>query len=246
MVFDLKAGVAEMVAMTLFITFGCGTAAAYGASDAETRFVVAFAFGIGILVLAYSVGHLSGGQINGAVTFSLVLGGALPWYQGVLNVFFQLVGSIIGSLFVVILIPCGMDQTTNLASNIVNPKYGYRHALMAEIIGTFLLCKVVWEAALSPNTKAGPSAAIAIGFSVFLAHLFMLPIDGCSINPTRSFGPPIVAHLRGCANYTAGGLQDLWVMWVGPLIGGAFAAALARYYKQPSVHAPLNDAGDIE
>ena len=37
--------------------------------------MVAFAFGMAIMVLAYTIGHHSGGQINCAVTLSLVLGG---------------------------------------------------------------------------------------------------------------------------------------------------------------------------
>lgn len=84
-VIDMKAVIAELIAMTLFVIIGCGTACANGAGNASQRLVVALAFGMGILVLAYSVGHHSGGQINCAVTLSLVLGGQVPWYQGLAN-----------------------------------------------------------------------------------------------------------------------------------------------------------------
>lgn len=33
---------------------------------------------------------------------------------------------------------------------------------------------------MSPVSRAGPNAATAIGFAVFIAHLVMLPIDGCA------------------------------------------------------------------
>jgi len=237
MVFDIKAGVAEMIAMTLFVVVGCGTACGYGASDGETRLCVAFAFGMGILVLAYAVVHLSGGHINGAVTFSLVLGGALPWHQGLLHLIMQLVGSLIGASILAGMFPCEFDVTRNLGSNVVNPNFGVGRALLAEVIGTFLLCKVVWEAAVSPVSRAGPNAATAIGFAVFIAHLVMLPIDGCSINPTRSFGPAVVSYLRGCGNYAPGGLEQLWIMWVGPLLGAALAAGLKVFF-QPKVLQP--------
>ena len=59
-VIDLRAMAAEVVAMTFFVIIGCGVACGHGASDGETRLVVALAFGIGILVLAYTVGHHSG------------------------------------------------------------------------------------------------------------------------------------------------------------------------------------------
>merc|ERR1719316_2423149 len=95
-VIDTCAVAAELVAMFTFVCIGCGVACANGASDGETRLVVAFAFGMGILVLAYAIGHHSGGQINCAVTFSLVLGRQLSVIQGVVNLTGQLIGSMAG------------------------------------------------------------------------------------------------------------------------------------------------------
>jgi len=243
-VVDTCAVAAECVAMFMFVIIGCGVAIG-GATHLE----VAFAFGMGIMVLAYAIGHHSGGQINCAVTLSLVLGGQVPWYQGIANVLAQLVGSVLGACFLCIIFPCDADQTQTLGTNIVSPVYGQGRALAAEIFGTLLLCYVVWETAVSTKSKAGKNACIAIGFAVFLAHLILLPIDGCSINPTRSFGPAIVGYIRNCPGRVGGclvdgqpceprpclvdgkpcrekGLEDLWVMWLGPLIGAALAAAL--------------------
>lgn len=93
---DLKAATAELLAMTLFVVIGCGTACGNGTTGAY-RLTVALAFGMAILVLAYSVGHHSGGQINCAVTLSLVLGGQVPWYQGLANLLAQLLGSLLGA-----------------------------------------------------------------------------------------------------------------------------------------------------
>lgn len=78
-VVDMKAAAAEFMAMFFFVIIGCGTACGNGAFDGATRLVVAFAFGIAIMVLAYTVAKHSGGQINGAVTLSLVLGGIVTW-----------------------------------------------------------------------------------------------------------------------------------------------------------------------
>jgi len=230
-VIDLKAAFAEMIAMMLFVLFGCGAACGYGADTPVTRLLVAWAFGMGILVLAYSVTHLSGGHINGAVTLSLVLGGNLPWYQGLVHVIVQLLGSLLGASILTVIFPCELDLTRNLGSNLVNPDYGVGRALAAEIVATFLLCKVVWEVAVSPHSQAGPNACLAIGFAVFLSHLVLLPIDGCSINPTRSFGPAIVAKLRGCGNFGEGGLKDMWVMWLGPGLGALLSAVIKRGFQ---------------
>lgn len=225
-VVDTKAVAAELIGMFFFVAIGCGAACAHGAGDAATRLVVAFAFGMAILVLAYSIGHHSGGHLNCAVTFSLVLGGAVPWYQGLANLAAQLMGSVLGAILLSGMFPCGADVTTNLGSNIVNDRYNVARVLVGEVFATFLLCFTVWETAVTPQASCGKNACIAIGFAVFLAHIVLLPIDGCSINPTRSFGPAIVSKLRGCHNYTEGGLADLWIMWIGPLLGAALAAAV--------------------
>ncbi|CAE8698267.1 unnamed protein product [Polarella glacialis] len=234
-VVDTRALLAEFVAMTLFVIMGCGTACANGAFDGATRLIVAFAFGLGILVLAYSIGHHSGGHINCAVTLSLFLGGKVSLFQAIFNFLAQMLGSISGAVILMGIFPCEDDMTTNLGSNIANPGYAWHQVLFAEAIGTFLLCFVVFETAVSTHASCGSNAVVAIGFAVFLAHVFLLPIDGCSINPTRSFGPAVVSHLRGCPNYTEGGLRDLWIFWVGPIIG-AMLAALWQYPFSPECY----------
>eukprot|EP00441_Pelagodinium_beii_P027860 CAMPEP_0197653082 /NCGR_PEP_ID=MMETSP1338-20131121/34839_1 /TAXON_ID=43686 ORGANISM="Pelagodinium beii, Strain RCC1491" /NCGR_SAMPLE_ID=MMETSP1338 /ASSEMBLY_ACC=CAM_ASM_000754 /LENGTH=268 /DNA_ID=CAMNT_0043228085 /DNA_START=83 /DNA_END=889 /DNA_ORIENTATION=+ len=229
-IIDMKAAMAEFVGMTLFVIIGCGTACGNGASDAASRLMVALAFGMGILVLAYSIGHHSGGQINCAVTFSLVCGGQVPWYQGLTNLMAQLLGSMLGAGFLAGVFPCDVDLTgASLGTNAVaRPGFNTGNALLGEILGTFILCFVVWETAVSKqgSKSTGKNACIAIGFAVFLAHVILLPIDGCSINPTRSFGPAVVAAMRNCTAWSDSGLQDLWIFWVGPLIGGGLAAAV--------------------
>jgi len=236
---DLKASFAELVAMTLFVIIGCGCAVVNGPGDGEDRIIVAFSFGMAILVLAYAVGHHSGGQMNCAVTLSLVLGGALPWYQGLTNAVAQMLGSLLGAQIIAGMVPCDQDLTTNLGSNIAGKGYTDVQVLLGEFVMTFLLCFVVWETAVSQLSSSGRNTPIAIGFAVFLAHLLLLPVDGCSINPTRSFGPAVVSSLRGCDNYTAGGLRDLWIMWVGPLLGAVAAAILQLVMVPRDSHHPF-------
>lgn len=235
-VLDLKAATAELLAMTLFVILGCGTACGNGAYDGATRLVVALAFGMSIMALAYSMGHHSGGHINCAVTLSLVIGGEVPWYQGIANVIAQIVGSFLGATVLCAMFPCSMDMTTTLGTNIVSDSYGIGNAFVGEVVMTFFLCYVVWETAVSSYSKVGQNACIAIGFTVFIAHLVLLPIDGCSINPTRSLGPAIVSEIRGCANHTEGGLEDLWIMWLGPLLGGTLAALIQKPFLRQTGH----------
>jgi len=230
--------------MAMFVVVGCGTAVTNGAFDAASRLMVAFAFGMGILVLAYAFAPHSGAQINCAVTLALVLGGALPPAQGAANFVGQTLGSVVGAIVLCAMVPCSEDVTGNLGANVVNVQYGNTHALAAEIFGTFLLCLVVFETAVSEKAIAGNVAPLAIGFAVFLAHVILLPIDGCSINPTRSFGPAIVSNFRDCQSFSPGGLRDFWVMVAGPCAGAALAAAVKSYFSSTSGESSGDDDDD--
>eukprot|EP00812_Abedinium_dasypus_P005178 NODE_1648_length_1094_cov_555.899904.p1 GENE.NODE_1648_length_1094_cov_555.899904~~NODE_1648_length_1094_cov_555.899904.p1 ORF type:complete len:279 (+),score=79.62 NODE_1648_length_1094_cov_555.899904:99-839(+) len=216
--------------MFLFVLIGCGAACANGASTSSQRLEVAFAFGLAIVILAYAIGPYSGGQINCAVTFSLVLGGHVSWIQGIFNTLAQLFASIVSSLVLCIIFPCKVDQTLNLGTNVVDDSYGEGRALVAEIVFTFILCYVVYETAVSPTSGASLNAVLAIGFTVLVAHIVLLPIDGCSINPPRSFGPAIVGYLRDCEGMSSKGPEHLWVMFLGPLIGAALAAGVQLFF----------------
>ena len=96
-----------------------------------------------------------------------------------------------------------------------------------ELMGTFLLMYVVLETAV--NTKSVVSddasmirgqtqtlAPMPIGFAVFIAHVMCVPITGCSINPTRSFGPALVANTW----------DHHWVWWVALLLGASLPTFL--------------------
>ena len=64
------------------------------------------------------------------------------------------------------------------------------------------------------------AAPIAIGLALTLIHLISIPVTNTSVNPARSTGPALVEG--GIA------LQQLWVFWLAPLIGGALGGWLYR------------------
>lgn len=223
--FEWKPAIAEYVAMTLFVVIGCGSAMA---TCKESGWVlqVALSFGLAISALAYAIGHYSGGQINCAVTFGLVLAGQLSWAQGLINFLAQVLGSITGALILTGMFPEEKDKTGGLGCNKVSEGYSQTNALIGEFVMTFLLMFVIMETAISPESAANRElAALAIGFAVFLAHSVLINIDGCSINPTRSAGPAIVRKLF--YKKDAGSFEDMWVFWAGPLLGAAAAARLS-------------------
>lgn len=218
---NMQAVVAEYLAMTLFVMIGCGSA--MGAAKTPGWILqVALTFGLAITVLGYAIGHYSGGHINCAITFGLYLAGEVEWFQGVCVLLAQLLGSITGAALLSCLYPKDKDLTGTLFSNAVNDGYSMFHAFLGEVMMTFLLVFVVLETAVNPATVASRAVACAaIGLAVFLAHAVLIPVDGCSINPTRSFGP---ALLSACfRNKGLSVFQDMWIFWLGPLVGAAIA-----------------------
>jgi len=218
----VSAAFAEFVAMTLFVVIGCGSAMG-SANEAGWVLQVALSFGLAITALAYSIGHYSGGQINCAVTFALVLTGQCSVLQGFANFLAQLLGATTGALILTAMCPEDKDKTGGLGTNSA-PEGRRLNAFVGEVMMTFLLVFVIFETAINPESKANREmAALAIGFAVFLAHSVLIPLDGCSINPTRSMGPALVR--RFCYK-NGGSFEDMWVFWAGPLLGAAGAAAV--------------------
>mmetsp|Transcript_164442 Transcript_164442/g.527374 ORF Transcript_164442/g.527374 Transcript_164442/m.527374 type:complete len:411 (-) Transcript_164442:356-1588(-) len=242
-IIDVKAVVAEFLTMAFFVFLGCGSAMGNDAGDASQRLMVAFTFGMSIMILAYSVAHHSGGHINCAVTLALVIHGITPWYQGVLYLIAQLLGSLAGAGLLSAIYSCDADLTGGLGSNAVDlNNFSAGQALVAEVIGTFLLVYVIFESAVTSNSSSGKNACLVIGFAVFVVHLVLLPIDGCSINPAPSFGPAIISSARKCG--PADGMRDLWIMWVGPLIGATLAAMIYMPFSQRVVLDNKSDDDD--
>eukprot|EP00408_Alexandrium_pacificum_P015140 CAMPEP_0171219548 /NCGR_PEP_ID=MMETSP0790-20130122/33774_1 /TAXON_ID=2925 /ORGANISM="Alexandrium catenella, Strain OF101" /LENGTH=126 /DNA_ID=CAMNT_0011685405 /DNA_START=1 /DNA_END=378 /DNA_ORIENTATION=- len=114
---------------------------------------VSLTFGLAITVLAYAVGHHSGAQINCAVTFGLVVYGALPVAQGVCNVLAQLLGAVAGAAVLKLAYPEKKDLTGGLGTNSVSEGWSKVGALVVEFVGTFLLMYVVFETAVNDAAK---------------------------------------------------------------------------------------------
>jgi glycerol uptake facilitator-like aquaporin len=102
-----------------------------------------------------------------------------------------------------------------LGSNIVTPELPIASAFLIELMGTFLLVWTVCMTAVSKNSIAANIAPIAIGWSVLLAHLILIPYTGCGINPARSFGPHIVVIMAG----EKIGYAGWWVYYTAPFVG---------------------------
>ena len=109
--------------------------------------------------------------------------------------------------------------------------YMWGPAVVVEVIGTFMLCITVLLTAVYKGSVAGNNAPIAIGLSVFFAHLIAIPITNCSINPARTFGAAVALSIMPFmdenqipVDRTIKAWEQMWFFWVFPILGGLFAA----------------------
>ena len=219
----------ELLGTFILVFGGTGSAVlAAAVPDLGIGFLgVSLAFGLTVLAGVYAFGPLSGAHFNPAVTVGLCVGRRFPWSMMPAYVAAQLAGAIAASallLWVASGVPGGYDLSTGgLAANGYGEHspggYGLVPALVTEIVLTFVFVSVIFG---STSGRAIPGfAGIPIGLALTLVHLVGIPVTNVSVNPARSTAPALL--VGGWA------LQQLWVFWVAPLIGGLAAGAVGLW-----------------
>jgi MIP family channel proteins len=185
------------------------------------------------------VGSISGANLNPAVTLALAVSGKLSWFRAACYTLAQCTGSVLGALVVRSLAPELFRSAGGGANGVVaNPNVGMWTVLGGEILGTAILVLCVCAAAdVGREQKSkyqGALTPLMIGLAVSAAHLFLIPIDGCSLNPARSFGPA-VAMLA---------FPDHWLFWVGPCIGAVLASLIySNLFVGPTLSCGVGGGG---
>jgi aquaporin Z len=216
---------AELVGTFVLVFMGCGSAVFSNLLGIPLTYAlvgIAFAFGLAVLVMVYAIGGISGCHINPAVSISMLAAGKLSVKDTIVYIAAQCVGAIIGAA-ALYWIATGNPQYS-IASGLGQNGYdsaspsgfSMASAFAAEVILTFIFLLVI-HGSTSEKTPKG-FAGISIGLSLVLIHLVGIPITGTSVNPARSLGPAII--VGGTA------LNQLWLFWIAPIIGGLLAAAV--------------------
>jgi len=221
-----KRAVAEFFGTFWLVFGGCGAAVlAAGVPNVGIGYAgVALAFGLTVLTMVYAVGHISGGHFNPAVSVGLVVGKRFPAADLLPYVIAQVVGAIAaaGVLYIIANGLAGFDVHAGFALNGYadhSPQgYSLLACFVAEVVLTAFFLIVIMGA--TDNRAPKGFAPIAIGLCLTLIHLVGIPVTNTSVNPARSTGPAIFAG--GWA------LQQLWMFWVAPLIGGALGGGIYK------------------
>src|SRR6266852_7563814 len=178
---------------------------------------IALAHGLTIAVFASATMHISGGNLNPAVTFGLLCGGHMPLATAIRYWSAQLLGGFIAALICLGLF--GRDVvvtgTPQLAINLTAMQ-----GILVEAILTFFLVFVVYGTAVDERGRSPGFAGFAIGATITLDILFGGPLTGAAMNPARVFGPALAANFW----------HDHYVYWLGPLIGGALGGLVYRVF----------------
>ena len=221
---------AEFFGTFWLVLGGCGSAvlaAAY--PELGIGFAgVSLAFGLTVLTMAYAVGHISGGHFNPAVTLGLVAGGRFSAKDVIPSIVAQVIGGIAGAavLYAIASGKIGFDASAGFASNGYGEHSPNGFALSAVVITEIVLTAfflIIIHGATDKKAPAG-FAPIAIGLALTLIHLISIPVSNTSVNPARSTA---VAIFQG-----SWAIDQLWVFWVAPIIGGILGGIIYRTLLQ--------------
>ncbi|MDX8362792.1 MULTISPECIES: aquaporin [Bacillaceae] len=197
---------------TYFLVFaGTGAIIINSITNSLTHIGIAITFGLVVMALIYTFGHVSGAHFNPAVTAAFIVNGDIDLREGLYYIIIQFLAGISASASLLLL----FGDVANLGATL--PHGSATQSFLLEIILTFFLMMVIFGSAI--HGKAVKSfAGIAIGATVGLEAMFAGPISGASMNPARSLGPALIS----------GTFDHLWVYIIATTIGAIAAAVVYK------------------
>jgi len=218
---------AEFIGTFWLVLGGCGSAvlAAAFPNVGIGLLGVSLAFGLTVLTMAFAIGHISGCHLNPAVSIGLWAGGRFKTGELLPYIIIQVLGATAaaGVLYFIASGQEGFSLAGGLASNGYGAHspggYTMVSGLVTEIVMTFMFLFVILGATDARAPKG--FAPIAIGLCLTLIHLISIPVTNTSVNPARSTGPAIFVGDWA--------LSQLWLFWVGPIIGAILAGIVYRW-----------------
>ena len=223
---DFKKYLAEGIGTMFLVLLACGSAVLAGPSIGG--YGIGVCFGLVLICLCYCIGNISGCHVNPAVSFAMWVSGKMNLKDMLCYWAFQLVGAAVGAGFLFWFVNMSPEYTfggitgaNNLATNVLQPGATSGMALLAEILLTFFFVFIILGAT-DDKVGFGKFAGLAIGIALGLVNIVGIPVDNCSVNPARSFGPAL---------WSPGAWGDFWIMVVGPLAGALIAAVAWKAVK---------------
>ena len=222
---------AEFLGTFLLVFGGCGAAViSAGFPHLGIGFLgVALAFGLTVLTGVYAFGPISGGHFNPAVSLGLATAGRLSWLHLGPYIIVQVLGATAaaGVLYLVATGKADFSLANGFAANGYGEHspggYAMRSGLITETVLSAFFVLVI----LGSTERRAPAgfAGLAIGLALTLIHLISIPVTNTAVNPARATGPAL--FVGGWA------LQQLWLFWAAPLLGGLIGGLIHRFTLAP-------------
>jgi len=224
----MKTYLAEFIGTFWLVLGGCG-AAMLSAKFPEIGIGlvgVSLAFGLTVLTIAYSLGHVSGAHLNPAVTIGFWASGRLEVNKILPYIISQIAGGIAGAAVLYVIVTGNGSAIGDFAANGYGEhspgKYSMQAAIVTEFVMTFMFMIIILG---STNAKAPAGfAGIAIGLGLTLIHLISIPVTNTSVNPARSISQAV--FVQGWA------LSQLWLFILVPIAGAALAGFIDRSFRK--------------
>lgn len=214
----MKKFVAELIGTFMLVFIGTGAVVFGNGFDGLGHLGIAFAFGLAIVVAAFSIGTVSGAHLNPAVSIAMFVNKRLSSKDLVNYILGQVVGAFIASGAVFLLLANSGMSTASLGENALANGVTVFGGFLFEVIATFLVIMTV----TSESKGNGAIAGLIIGLSLMAMILVGLNITGLSVNPARSLAPAVL--VGGAA------LQQVWIFILAPIAGGVLAALVAKNF----------------
>ena len=218
---------AEFIGTCWLVLGGCGSAvlAAAFPEVGIGLLGVALAFGLTVLTMAFTIGHISGCHLNPAVSIGLCVGGRFPSKDLLGYIISQVLGGLAGAgvLYLIASGKAGFDVHAGFASNGFGEHSPGGYSLVASLVTEIVMTMMFIFIILGATDQRAPKglAPVAIGLGLTLIHLISIPVTNTSVNPARSTGVALFAG--GWA------ISQLWLFWVAPIIGAVIGALVYRF-----------------
>ena len=167
---------------------------------------------IALIIGVYSFGKISLAHFNPAVTLGYYITGHITKRQVLYYFGAELIGAILGSLFVLFMIGPDADLGANA------PNYDFSIFLIfgVEVLASALLMAVIFTVVYTKGLKG--FSGIAIGGIVGLDILFFSFVSGASMNPARALAPAVLSGVT----------ENLWLYLSATFVGTSIVGLLFR------------------
>lgn len=224
----MKKLLAEFIGTFWLVLGGCGSAVlAATFPDVGIGLVgVSLAFGLTVLTIAYSLGHISGAHLNPAVSIGLLAGGRINAGELLPYIIAQVLGGITAAAVLYIIATGNGSAIGDFAANGYGDhspgKYNMTAAFVTEFVMTFIFLLII----LGSTDDRAPKgfAGLAIGLALTLIHLISIPVTNTSVNPARSISQAIFV-----GDWALG---QLWLFIAAPIAGAILAGIVYRFFAE--------------